>query len=54
MLTHGTGNRVTAVGVETGYGQEGRGVGIRVPVRARVLFSPLFSDRFWGPPSPWD
>jgi hypothetical protein len=41
MLTHGKENRVTAVSVATGYGLEGRGIGIRVPVRARALFSPL-------------
>jgi hypothetical protein len=35
-----------AVGIATGYGLDGRGVAVRVPVGAR--FPP---GRFWGPPS---
>jgi hypothetical protein len=35
----GVGSRDSAVGIATGYGLDGRGVGVRVPVGAR--FSPL-------------
>jgi hypothetical protein len=33
----------------TGYGLDGQGVGVRVPVGARFFFSPRHPDRFWGP-----
>jgi hypothetical protein len=44
-------SRDCAVGISTGYRQDGRGVGVRVPVRARFLSSPRRPDRLWGPPS---
>jgi hypothetical protein len=37
--------------VRTGYGLSDRGVGVRVPVRARFFSSLPHSDRFWGPAS---
>jgi hypothetical protein len=41
----------SAVGTATGYGLKDRGVGVRVPVRARLFSSPLRPDRLWVPPS---
>jgi hypothetical protein len=32
------------------YGLDGRGVRVRVPIQARILFSPRRPDRLWGPP----
>jgi hypothetical protein len=40
-----------AVGIATGYGLDGQGVGVRVLVGARFFSSPLHSDQFWGPPN---
>jgi hypothetical protein len=42
--------RNSAVDKATGY-LDGRGVGVRVTVRSRILSSPQCSDRLWGPPS---
>jgi hypothetical protein len=42
---------VSAVGIATGYGLDGRGFGVRVLVGAGFLFSPRHPDRFWGPPN---
>jgi hypothetical protein len=39
------------VGIATVYELEGRGVGVRVPVKSRFLSSPRHPYRFWGPPS---
>jgi hypothetical protein len=39
----------SAVGIAIGYGLDGRGVGVRVPVRARFFFSPQRPDKLWGP-----
>jgi hypothetical protein len=37
-----------------GCGLDGRGVGVRVPVGARFLFTPRSPGRFWGqPPIRW-
>jgi hypothetical protein len=38
-------------GIAAGYGLDDRGVGVRVPVGARILSSPLHPDRLWGSPS---
>jgi hypothetical protein len=38
-------------GIATVYELEGRGLGVRLPVRARFSFSPRRPDRLWGPPS---
>jgi hypothetical protein len=43
--------RDSALGVATGYGVDGRVVGVRGPVRARIFASPRRPGRFWGPPS---
>jgi hypothetical protein len=44
------GNSVGAE-IATGYGLDGRGVGVRVPVGSRIFSSPRRPNRFWGPPS---
>jgi hypothetical protein len=45
-------SRGRAVGIATDYGLHDRGVGVRVPVGARILFSPCRPDQFWWcPPS---
>jgi hypothetical protein len=41
----------SAVGVATGYGLDDQGVGVRVPVVARIFTSPCRPDRLWGPPN---
>jgi hypothetical protein len=38
----------SVVGIETGYGLDGREVGVRVPVGLRILTSPYCPDRHWG------
>jgi hypothetical protein len=38
-------------GIATGYGLDDRGVGLRVPVRSRILSSPRRPHWMWGPPS---
>jgi hypothetical protein len=43
--------RDSALGIATGYGLDGRGVGVRVPVGARIFTFPCRSDRLWGPPN---
>jgi hypothetical protein len=43
--------RDSAIGISTGYGLDGRGVGVRVPVGARFFAPPRRPDRFWGQPS---
>jgi hypothetical protein len=49
LLTHKSLGR--AVGIATGYGLDGRGVGIRVPVESRIFTSTYRLDRLWGPPN---
>jgi hypothetical protein len=44
-------SRGSAVGIATGYGLDGREVGVRVQVWSRILSSPSRPDRLWGPPS---
>jgi hypothetical protein len=44
-------SRESAAGIAAGYGFEGRGVGVRVPVGARLFSSPRRPDRLWGPSS---
>jgi hypothetical protein len=43
--------RGSAVGIVTGYGLDGWGVGVRVPLGSRIFISPYRPDRFWGPPN---
>jgi hypothetical protein len=45
------GSRESVVGIATGYGLGHRGVGVRVPVGARIFSSPLCPDQPWGPPN---
>jgi hypothetical protein len=42
------GSRDNAVGIATGYGLDGRGVGIRVPVGSKIHSLPGHSDWYWG------
>jgi hypothetical protein len=44
-------SRDSAVGIATGYGLDGRGVGVRVPVQSRIFCSPRCPDRLWDLPS---
>jgi hypothetical protein len=43
--------RAGTVSIESSYGLDDRGVGVRVPVEARIFSSPRCPDRLWGPPS---
>jgi hypothetical protein len=38
----------SSVGIATGYGLGDQGVGVRVPVEARIFTSPCRPDRLWG------
>jgi hypothetical protein len=38
---------ISAVCLALGYGLDGRGVRVRVPMGSRIFSSP---DRLWGPP----
>jgi hypothetical protein len=42
---------ISVVGIDTGYGLDGRGVGVPVPVGSRIFSSPRRPDRLWGPPN---
>jgi hypothetical protein len=44
------GSQDSAVGIATGYGLDGRVVGVQVTVRGRFFSSPHRPVRFWGPP----
>jgi hypothetical protein len=44
-------SRDSAVSIATGYGLDGRGVGVRVPGGSRIFSSPSHSDRLWGAPN---
>jgi hypothetical protein len=48
-IMHITWSRDSAVGIEAGYGLDGRGFGVRVPTVARFFSSPRRPDRFWRP-----
>jgi hypothetical protein len=41
----------SVVGIATGYGLDDQGVGVRVPVGARIFTSPCSPDRLRGPPN---
>jgi hypothetical protein len=43
--------RDSAVGIKTGYGLDGRGIGFRVPVEARIFSSSRSPDWFWAHPA---
>jgi hypothetical protein len=44
-------SRDSVVSIATTYGQDDRGVGVRVPVGSRIFSSPNRPDRLWGPPN---
>jgi hypothetical protein len=44
-------SRCSSVGIATGYGLDGRGVGVRVPVGSRTFSSPRCPDRLWAHPT---
>jgi hypothetical protein len=44
-------SRDSVVGIATGYGLDGGGVGVRVLVGSRILPSSSPRDRLWGPPN---
>jgi hypothetical protein len=44
-------SRDSVVGIATGYGLDDQGVGVGVPLEARIFTSPCRPDRLWGPPS---
>jgi hypothetical protein len=41
--------RDSGVDIATGYGLDDQGVGVGVPVGARIFTSPCCPDRLWGP-----
>jgi hypothetical protein len=43
-------HKAVGAGTATLYGLDGRGAGVRVPVRSRIFSSPHRPDRLWGPP----
>jgi hypothetical protein len=43
-------SRDSVVGIATGYGWGDGGVGVRVPIGARIFFSLRCPDRLWRPP----
>jgi hypothetical protein len=44
------GSQDSAVGTATGYGLDGRGVGVRILAGSRIFSSPRRPDQFWGSP----
>jgi hypothetical protein len=44
-------SRDSVVSIATAYGLEDRGIGVRVPVGSRILYSPRRPDRLWDPPN---
>jgi hypothetical protein len=44
-------SRDSAVGIATGYRLDDQGIGVRVPVGARIFTSPCLPDLFWDPPN---
>jgi hypothetical protein len=44
-------SRVSSVGIATGYGLDDQGVGLRVPMEAKIFTSPCRPDLLWDPPS---
>jgi hypothetical protein len=44
-------SRNSAVGIAIGYGLDERGVGVRIPVGARIFSSPGRPDWLWSPPN---
>jgi hypothetical protein len=48
-LTLSVDSQDSALRIATGYGLDGRGFGVPIPVEIRFFSSPLRPDRFWGP-----
>jgi hypothetical protein len=44
-------NLASVVGIATSYWLDDTGVGVRVPVAARIFSSPRRPDRLWSPPN---
>jgi hypothetical protein len=44
-------SRDSSVGIATGYGLDDQGVGVQVPMGARIITSPCRPGRLWGPPN---
>jgi hypothetical protein len=51
ICTNVPSSQILVVGLATGYGLEDQGVGVRVPVWARIFTSPCRPDGLWGPPN---
>jgi hypothetical protein len=51
MILHKSESQDNAVSIANGYGMDDQGVGVRVPVGARIFISPHCPDWLWGPPS---
>jgi hypothetical protein len=51
LITVSGRSRDSAVGIATGYGLDGRGVGVGVPVGTRIFSSLRCPDRLWDPRS---
>jgi hypothetical protein len=43
--------RDSAIGMATGYGLAGQGVGVRVPIGSKIFTSPRRPHQLWGPPN---
>jgi hypothetical protein len=44
-------SRDSSVGIANGYGLDGQGVAVRVPVESRIFSSPRLPNQLWGSPS---
>jgi hypothetical protein len=44
-------SRNEAVGIVTDYGLDNQGIGVQVPVGARIFTSPCHPNQLFGPPS---
>jgi hypothetical protein len=51
MILYAYQYRGWGVGIAIDYGLDGQGVGVRVPVGARISSSPRRPGRLWGPAS---
>jgi hypothetical protein len=45
-------SRDSSDAIATGYGLDGRGIGVRVPVGLRFVISSRYPDRYWDPTQP--
>jgi hypothetical protein len=52
LCTKGSCDSVVSIErIETGYGLDDRGIGVRVPIGSRIFSSPCRPDRLWSPPN---